>query len=717
MDQQSKTLNESLVQMLMNPSQILLMDQYPDILKEYPIEKLKELFESLASLNNPSIVNKVGTVGGYTAIHWMCIRNEMEMIQFLVLNCKADVNVRAAMGETPLHLCVKNCNLYTTEFLIENHADLNARDSYNRSVIHWSAYAGKVIMIYYFQKYHGLNDLNELDQFEQNVMHIACSLGFQELIRYLVDHGQINLYAQDCNGNSCLHLTALRGLPRISWLLTQQNNGQCIRLITLLNKQNQTPFDLIRNENTPNFRLIRNWLRLELKTNDCILSENKSKNRNSEKKADEKNLISSLKAKSGAVNISSYLKWNSFRRLKFDWFCHFLLFPLSLLIPMVAYRILFDNRELSLWNGIIGYFSLPLILYGLTRQRHRIANISGEPNPYNLGLFACLFACNYITYFSIMLDSFDIMKFNDFLVFCGSMWHLYCYYRIITDKSGFAQESIKKPDGTPYEIKDLMKLNAKYPTYFTQKDSIRWLTDPSYKQSSNLNHSQYVPACYFCESCLIIQSEPTKHCKLCEGCCTRFDHHCVFIAKCVGLKNHRSFIYFLMSSIIGICLFCLETYRFSIKSLKIVDSLNEGKPQEEQTSAFYFFLASQNNIWVLTLAMINGFSLFGTFFLLMFQLRFLALGFTTQFGPPNFFFMFNNQMKSHFGAIHHRLNNLRVFFFGTQQALLDLYYRQQKDHWAKMADNAAGAVPCCYPRDDSPGIDGLPGNHVNTKVY
>jgi ankyrin repeat protein len=197
----------------------------------------------------------------------------MEMIQFLVLNCKADVNVRAAMGETPLHVCVKNCNLFTIEFLIENHADLNARDNYNRSVLHWSAYTGKVIMLYYFQKYHGLNDLNELDQFEQNVLLIACSLGFQELIRYLLDHGQINLNVQDCNGNTCLHLTVLQCLPRISWLITQQSNGQCIRLITLLNKQNQTPFDLIRNENAGNFKLIRNWLRFEVKTNDYILSE------------------------------------------------------------------------------------------------------------------------------------------------------------------------------------------------------------------------------------------------------------------------------------------------------------------------------------------------------------------------------------------------------------------------------------------------------------
>ena len=94
--------------------------------------------------------------------------------------------------------------------------------------------------MYYFQKYCGLNDLNDADQFEQNAMHIACASGFQELIRYLIEHGNINLYAQDCNGNTCLHMAAKCGLPRICWQITQKYNGEAIRLIGVLNKQNQT---------------------------------------------------------------------------------------------------------------------------------------------------------------------------------------------------------------------------------------------------------------------------------------------------------------------------------------------------------------------------------------------------------------------------------------------------------------------------------------------
>jgi len=243
-----------------------------------------------------------------------------------------------------------------------------------------------------------MNDLNDLDQFGQNPMHIAASLGYQELIRYLLDHGNINLYAPDCNGNTCLHLTAKQGLGRLCWLITQKNGGECARLISALNKQNQTAFDAIRNENAPNFRKIRHWLRLEAKTNEVLLEKERD-SKVYDKKLD-KPSPSLLKIKPGTV----FFQWNSTRRMQAEWLVHFLTFPISLLIPMLVYRILFDSSQLSMWHGLIGYSSFPIIVYGMTHQRHRIEHLSGLHNPFNLGLFSCLFLCNYSTYYILMID-------------------------------------------------------------------------------------------------------------------------------------------------------------------------------------------------------------------------------------------------------------------------------------------------------------------------
>ena len=74
-----------------------------------------------------------------------------------------------------------------------------------------------------------------------------------------------------------------------------------------------------------------------------------------------------------------------------------------------------------------------------------------------------------------------------------------------------------------------MKLNYRKDAK-TTKDSCNWLTDTTFPlNNGNLGDSD--SKAYFCEFCLIIQTEPSKHCKLCEGCCNKFDHHCLFISK------------------------------------------------------------------------------------------------------------------------------------------------------------------------------------------
>ena len=105
--------------------------------------------------------------------------------------------------------------------------------------------------MHYFHKYHSINNLNEVDQFLQNPLHIACASGFQEMINFLIDSGQIDLNAQDSNGNTCMHMAVKCGLPRICWKIAQQNGGECARLIGVVNNQNQRPIDLIRNEKGP----------------------------------------------------------------------------------------------------------------------------------------------------------------------------------------------------------------------------------------------------------------------------------------------------------------------------------------------------------------------------------------------------------------------------------------------------------------------------------
>jgi hypothetical protein len=52
-----------------------------------------------------------------------------------------------------------------------------------------------------------------------------------------------------------------------------------------------------------------------------------------------------------------------------------------------------------------------------------------------------------------------------------------------------------------------------------------------------------------------------KHCRDCDVCIHRFDHHCVWIRNCIGENNHRSFFLLLLSEGIGHILFLFLQYK------------------------------------------------------------------------------------------------------------------------------------------------------------
>jgi hypothetical protein len=45
----------------------------------------------------------------------------------------------------------------------------------------------------------------------------------------------------------------------------------------------------------------------------------------------------------------------------------------------------------------------------------------------------------------------------------------------------------------------------------------------------------------FCYVCNIFRKEGTHHCRACDRCVHKWDHHCIWLGNCVGADNYRSF--------------------------------------------------------------------------------------------------------------------------------------------------------------------------------
>ncbi|XP_069741454.1 uncharacterized protein [Narcine bancroftii] len=421
------------------------------------------------------------------------------------------LHARGWNGLTPLHHAALRGHKELAHLLLEHGADTNIPNDAGETPFHFACRRGEVYVMDWMVKKGA--DILAVDHQGKTALHQAVSGGSITAIRYLEEMRRFDFHDSDKFLQTPLHIaTSIGNEDVVKYLL---RGTRCS--VGAVDHWGMTPLHVAAHTGSVNLC----WMlmveagisALQLTNKDGFTPLDLAKRGKSHRHREMVKLLTeySKKMKNGKPKDPFGLYYGS------------LIFP-----SILSAFVFLITSHLGEYGGIFSAVAFAVLARIIFCQYHRISHYSRLPNPVFLGTFAAgIFHSLYCFYYKILPALWPAKKLLCCMTLLATLL-LWMFKELLTKDPGRRQES----------------------TSGSKNLTIRQLIE------TNENPSR------FCIHCEMVQPEGTKHCKLCNDCMENFDHHCLFLMKCVAKRNQRLFVLFLLEILASHLMFVTSALYF-----------------------------------------------------------------------------------------------------------------------------------------------------------
>ena len=97
----------------------------------------------------------------------------------------------------------------------------------------------------------------------------------------------------------------------------------------------------------------------------------------------------------------------------------------------------------------------------------------------------------------------------------------------------------------------------------------------------------------------IITNPLTKHCKLCQHCYYRLDHHCLYLLRCISRDNHPLFCWLIIFAFLNMVAYCIAffVYGYILYSELAITNILSKMMNKHAWPFSLFILNAGSSVW------------------------------------------------------------------------------------------------------------------------